>query len=70
MKHAESRFREYKNLNLYYQYWLPDRDPKAILLVVHGLDEHSGRYANLAGYFIAKGYAVYGFDHRGFTMPC
>ena len=48
MEHIEGRFRGYKNLNLYYQCWLPEREPKAILLVVHGICEHSGRYTNLA----------------------
>ena len=65
MEHREDRFKGCKNLNLYYQYWLLSGDPKAILLIVNGLAEHSGRYANLANYFVAKGYAVYSYDHRG-----
>jgi acylglycerol lipase len=35
------------------------------LLVVHGLFEHSGRYAGLADYFVPQGYAVCAYDHRG-----
>lgn len=65
MKHTEGRFRGHKNLNLYYQCWLPAKDPEAILLVVHGWAEHSGRYTNLVDYFVPKGYAVCGLDHRG-----
>jgi len=65
MEHQEGTFSGYQNLSLYYQCWLPDTDPRAILLVVHGLAEHSGRYVNLADYFVHRGYAVYGFDHRG-----
>jgi len=65
MKHVEGNFRGYKKFNLYYQCWLPARKPKAILLVAHGMFEHSGRYVNLANYFVPKGYAVYGLDHRG-----
>lgn len=65
MKHRDGKFRGYNNLNLYYQCWLPPGDPKAILLVVNGLAEHSGRYANLANYFVPRGYAVYSYDHRG-----
>ena len=65
MKHTEGKFRGHKNLNLYYQCWLPDGEPRAILLVIHGLAEHSGRYTNLVNYFLAKGYAVYSYDHRG-----
>jgi len=65
MEHKEGRFTGYKNLGLYYQYWLPDKSPKAILLVVNGMAEHSGRYTNLVDYFVPKGYGVYGHDHRG-----
>ena len=65
MKHKEGTFTGYKGLKLYYQCWLPDKTPKAVLLVAHGLAEHSGRYKNLVDYFVPKGYAVYALDHRG-----
>jgi alpha-beta hydrolase superfamily lysophospholipase len=65
MQHKEGNFPGYKNLNLYYQSWLPDKDQKAILLVVHGLAEHSGRYSSLAHYFVTKGYTIYALDQRG-----
>ena len=65
MKHKEGKFKGLKNLQLYWQCWLPDGKPKAILLVAHGLAEHSGRYKNLVDYFVPKGYAVYALDHRG-----
>src|SRR4030042_5393363 len=65
MKHLDGQFKGYGDLNLYYQCWLPNDGPKAILLVVHGLAEHSGRYSNLVNYFVPRGYAVYGFDQRG-----
>ncbi|HEX7364613.1 MAG TPA: alpha/beta hydrolase [Dehalococcoidia bacterium] len=65
MKHKEGRFTGYKGLKLYYQVWLPDQKPKAVLLVAHGLAEHSGRYKNIVDYFVPKGYAVYALDHRG-----
>ena len=65
MKHVEGKFKGYKNFNLYYQCWLPSNEPKAVLLVAHGLAEHSGRYINIVNHFVPKGYAVYGFDQRG-----
>ncbi|MGB4438924.1 MAG: lysophospholipase [Sedimentibacter sp.] len=40
-------------------------NPKAIVLIVHGLCEHQGRYEYLAGKLIESGYGVYRFDHRG-----
>ena len=65
MKHKEGKFKGYKGLSLYYLCWLPDKRPKAVLLVAHGLAEHSSRYKNLVNYFVPKGYAVYTFDYRG-----
>ena len=65
MEHREGRFKGLKDLDLYYQCWLSAGEPKAVLLVVPGLAEHCGRYTNLVDYFVPKGYAVYGLDHRG-----
>ncbi|MBI4304462.1 MAG: lysophospholipase [Chloroflexi bacterium] len=65
MKYSCGQFKGRGDLNLYYQCWLPADEPKAILLVVHGLAEHSGRYSNLVNYFVPRGYGVYGYDQRG-----
>src|SRR4030042_2002516 len=65
MEHTEGSFRGHKNLNIYYQCWLPEASPKAILLVVPGLAEHSGRYANLVNFFVPRDYALYSLDLRG-----
>jgi alpha-beta hydrolase superfamily lysophospholipase len=65
MKHTEAGFFNREGNNLYYQNWLPHNKPKAILLIVHGLAEHSGRYSNVINYFIPRGYAAYSFDYRG-----
>ena len=65
MKHQEGNFKGTRDTNIYYQYWLPEEEPKAILLVVHGLAEHSGRYMNLVNHLVPSGYAVYGMDHMG-----
>jgi len=65
MKHQEGFFRGVRGSNNYFQYWLPETTPKAALLLVHGLAEHSGRYANLVAHLVPRGYAVYGMDHVG-----
>jgi acylglycerol lipase len=65
MKHNEGNFRGVRNVNHYYQAWLPDGEVKAVLLVVHGLGEHSGRYKNVVDHFAPLGYAVYALDHIG-----
>ena len=40
-------------------------DPEAVLILVHGLDEHQGRYDYLVGRLNGEGYSVYRFDNRG-----
>jgi alpha-beta hydrolase superfamily lysophospholipase len=65
MQHKESTFTGHDNLELYYQSWHPDTEPKATLIIVHGLGEHSGRYINLVNPLVADNYAVYAFDNRG-----
>lgn len=52
-------------LRLYRQSWVPDRDARAIVVLVHGVSEHSGRYHHVAGRLVGDGYAVHAVDHRG-----
>lgn len=65
MKHTENTFPGSGGMQLVYQTWRPETAVKAVLALVHGIGEHSGRYQHLVGYFVPKGYVVYGFDHRG-----
>jgi acylglycerol lipase len=65
VQHTEGIFTGRNNYNLYWQAWLPDNLPVAVLIVAHGIAEHSGRYSNLVNYFVPRGYAVYSFDLRG-----
>ena len=43
----------------------PDREPKAILQIAHGMGEHAKRYRRLAEALTNAGYVVYANDHRG-----
>lgn len=65
MQHHESTVAGIGGRELYTQAWLPDSFPRAVIVVSHGLGEHSGRYATLAGELVARDYAVYALDHRG-----
>jgi alpha-beta hydrolase superfamily lysophospholipase len=65
MKHQEGFFKGVRDTRIYFQSWLPGSEPKAVLLIVHGLAEHSGRYMNIVNHFVPMGYAVYGIDHLG-----
>jgi alpha-beta hydrolase superfamily lysophospholipase len=44
--------------------WLASNEPKAILLIAHGMAEYAQRYATIAGKFVQEGYSVYAFDER------
>jgi alpha-beta hydrolase superfamily lysophospholipase len=65
LKHQEGFFKGIRDANVYFQGWLPESEPRAVLLIVHGLAEHCGRYMNVVNHFVPLGYAVYGIDHLG-----
>lgn len=65
MNHLEGSFKTMRDMNIYYQAWLPDGDVKAVIFLVHGLGEYCGRYTNLVDHFVPQGYAIYGLDHIG-----
>ncbi len=65
MKHQEGTFKSTDGLDLFYQSWLPDGDPKATVVIVHGMGEHGGRYPHVVNALVPKGYAIYAADHRG-----
>lgn len=39
--------------------------PRAVVLLVHGIGEHSGRYGHVAQALNDAGFSVYAIDHRG-----
>jgi acylglycerol lipase len=65
MKHREMQFQGRQEATLHAQAWVPDGEPRAVLVISHGLAEHGGRYAALAERLVAHRYAVYALDHRG-----
>ena len=65
MQHIEGTFKSVRDLNIYYQGWLPDGEVKAVLFLVHGVGEYCGRYTNVVNRFLPLGYAIYGLDHIG-----
>jgi len=50
--------------------WRPPSAPAAVVQVLHGLGEHSGRYRWFAAACCAHGFAVIGHDHRGHGPDC
>ncbi len=66
MKHQEFYFICHKK-QLFGQYWEPiQQETKAVVILVHGMGEHSGRYSDfVVPELIDKGFAVISFDHFG-----
>ncbi|MRH92054.1 alpha/beta fold hydrolase [Nocardia sp. SYP-A9097] len=50
---------------VFWQAWLPDGEPRAVAVIVHGYAEHSGRYAHVAARLNDAGIAAYALDHIG-----
>lgn len=66
MKHVEETLAgSTPGVDLYWQAWMPDGDPKAVVVIAHGGGEHSGRYEYVGEHLTGAGYAVYALDHRG-----
>ncbi len=60
----EGRVSTKDGLALYWQSWHPV-EPRAQVVIAHGLAEHSGRYESAGRSFAEAGLAVYALDHRG-----
>ena len=45
--------------------WIPDREVKFVLQLVHGMAEHIGRYDEFARFLASEGVLVVGSDHLG-----
>ena len=65
MNHRDGSFQGAHGHAVYFQYWTPDSAPRAVILLVHGAGEHSGRYAYFASRCCDAGLAVAALDHIG-----
>jgi alpha-beta hydrolase superfamily lysophospholipase len=51
---------------IFWRSWTPDDAPaRAVIVLVHGLGEHSGRYDHVVARLLGEGYAIHTLDHRG-----
>ena len=50
---------------IYAREWLPSGPPRAIVQIVHGVSEHTGRYEEAARFLAGRGFLVCGEDHLG-----
>ncbi len=70
MEHRQGNFQGSGGLELFYQSWRPaagpDAAPGAVLALVHGAGDHSGRFDHLVSPLVIRGFAAVSFDLRGF----
>lgn len=52
-------------VSLFRQVWRPAGPPRAVLVNIHGLGDHSALYPTLVGYFPGRGVSVHAMDLRG-----
>lgn len=65
MNNLEFSWQSKDGLRFFAQAWQPEGTVRAVVALVHGLGEHSGRYQHVAQYFTDRGLAVVAFDLRG-----
>lgn len=52
-------------ISLFEHWWLPETEPRAVVVLVHGLKDHGARYVHVGGWLAGRGYAVHAPDLRG-----
>ncbi|MCG8697693.1 MAG: lysophospholipase [Bacteroidales bacterium] len=65
MKEETYYWKSNDGLNIFARYWQPQSNPKAIIVFIHGIGEHSGRYDQWAKKFIDNNFLFYSYDLRG-----
>ncbi|TVY10546.1 alpha/beta hydrolase [Paenibacillus cremeus] len=67
MKYAEFSWQSTDGARMFGCEWRPEEEQglKAVVIIVHGMGEHSGRYSHVADALTSEGYAVLSYDQRG-----
>ncbi|MFN2374937.1 MAG: lysophospholipase [Candidatus Binatia bacterium] len=58
-------FRGAEGVDLLHRAWLPEGPARAVVVIAHGMSEHSGRYDHVGRFLAARGLSVHAYDHRG-----
>ena len=65
MEHSRLSWLNQSRRTVFAQIWRPSGEIKHVVILIHGLGEHSGRYAAWAARFNAARIAVYAIDTHG-----
>lgn len=58
-------FVDNNGLNIFYRHWASPGKPKAVVVIAHGFNSHSGYYQWVAEQLIAHSFEVYAIDFPG-----
>jgi alpha-beta hydrolase superfamily lysophospholipase len=61
----EETFGSPGGVDIFLRSWHPDAKPRAVMVICHGFNAHSGQYAPVAQRLVEAGFAVYAPDLRG-----
>lgn len=61
----EETFEGVGGLKIFFRSWLPAKEARGVVVLVHGFNSHSGYYLWAAERLVSRGYAVFALDHRG-----
>jgi acylglycerol lipase len=62
---TEGSFPGAAGVSIYRRGWHPEGRPRGVMVLVHGMSEHSGRYDHVGRFLASRGLAVHALDHRG-----
>lgn len=65
MPNLETTLVAYDGLSLHRRSWNPESQETGQIFLLHGLGEHSGRYAHLGAFFARHGISFHAIDLRG-----
>ena len=62
---TERTFTGVGGVDIVYDVWTPDTEPRGVVVLAHGYGEHARRYDHVGKRFADAGLATYALDHRG-----
>jgi alpha-beta hydrolase superfamily lysophospholipase len=65
MAHHTYQLTATDGVKLFAQAWMTEMAPKALVVLLHGIGEHSSRYAHVGRAFNQAGFHMFTFDQRG-----
>ena len=61
----EERIDSSKGISIFVRSWRPESAARAVVVICHGVNSHSGQYLWAGEQLAASGFAVYALDLRG-----